>query len=284
MIQIIAFSGKKQSGKSTIVNFLHGYEMKRHGFIKDFKISSDGQLIVNALYKNENDQEFESLGIFDLNQDTPSFVNYATSTFWPFIKGYNFADPLKRFCMAFFGLTKEQCYGTEKQKNSLTPYLWENMPGVITNPIKLSSQGGRSSIGRKYEELVKSLTCHAAGPMTAREFMQFVGTDMCRKIKDTIWVDLCINQIKKESPEVALIGDCRFENEIDVVHDNDGKVIYLTRNFESGDSHLSENADRFIDKYDLVLDNSKLNIDEQCQAVLEQLYSWGILHKISPVL
>ena len=54
---IIAFSGKKQSGKSTIVNFLHGHEMKRHGFIKDFKISSDGQLIVNALYKNENDQE-----------------------------------------------------------------------------------------------------------------------------------------------------------------------------------------------------------------------------------
>jgi ABC-type thiamine transport system ATPase subunit len=38
MTNIVAIAGAKQSGKSTAVNYLHGHEMKRHGFIK-FMIS-----------------------------------------------------------------------------------------------------------------------------------------------------------------------------------------------------------------------------------------------------
>ncbi|NMC62387.1 MAG: hypothetical protein GYA55_04395, partial [SAR324 cluster bacterium] len=39
----------------------------------------------------------------------------------------SFADTLKDFCIETLGLTYEQCYGTDEQKNSSTKYLWENV-------------------------------------------------------------------------------------------------------------------------------------------------------------
>ena len=249
MSNIIAFAGAKQSGKTTSVNFLHGHEMKSHGFIKKFFIDEGGRLVVNAKYLDDSDKEFESMGVFDVFQESQTFADYASSTFWPFVKAYNFADPLKRMCIALFGLDREQCYGTDEQKNSLTDILWDNV--------------SQDSSGR----------------MTAREFMQAFGTDICRKIKDDVWVSLCIKQIKDENPNLALIGDCRFKNEIDAVHEAGGKVIYFTRNSESSDGHDSEKASEYKDHYDCIIDNTNTSVEEQNKLVLEQIQAWGILPK-----
>jgi hypothetical protein len=249
MSNIIAFAGAKQSGKTTSVNFLHGHEMKSHNFIKEFFIDEAGRLVVNAKYLDDNDKEFESMGVFDVFQESQTFADYASSTFWPFVKAYNFADPLKRMCIALFGLDREQCYGTDEQKNSLTDILWDNV-----------SQ-------------------NSSGRMTAREFMQAFGTDICRKIKDDVWVSLCIKQIKDENPNLALIGDCRFKNEIDAVHEAGGKVIYFTRNSESSDGHDSEKASEYKEHYDCIIDNTNTSVEEQNKLVLEQIQAWGILPK-----
>ena len=249
MSNIIAFAGAKQSGKTTSVNFLHGHEMKSNGFIKEFFIDEGGRLVVNAKYLDDNDKEFESMGVFDVFQESQTFADYASSTFWPFVKAYNFADPLKRMCIALFGLDREQCYGTDEQKNSLTDILWDNV--------------SQDSSGR----------------MTAREFMQAFGTDICRKIKDDVWVSLCIKQIKDENPNLALIGDCRFKNEIDAVHEAGGKVVYFTRNSESSDRHDSEKASEYKDHYDCIIDNTNTSVEEQNKLVLEQIQAWGILPK-----
>ena len=255
MSNIVAFAGAKQSGKTTSVNFLHGHEMKSHGFIKKFFVDEGGRLVVNAKYLDDNDKEFESMGVFDVFQDSQSFVDYASSTFWPFVRAYNFADPLKRMCMGLFGLTREQCYGTDEEKNSLTEILWDDV----------SHDGQRGS--------------DRDGYMTAREFMQFFGTNICRKIKNDIWVSLCINQIKEENPNLALIGDCRFKNEIDIVHEAGGKVIYFTRNSESSDGHDSEKASEYKEHYDCIIDNTNIGVEEQNKLVLEQIQAWGILPK-----
>ena len=249
MSNIIAFAGAKQSGKTTSVNFLHGHEMKSHGFIKEFFIDEAGRLVVNAKYLDDNDKEFESMGVFDVFQESQTFADYASTTFWPFVKAYNFADPLKRLCISLFGLDREQCYGTDEQKNSLTDILWDNV--------------SQDSSGR----------------MTAREFMQAFGTDICRKIKDDVWVSLCIKQIKDENPNLALIGDCRFKNEIDAVHEAGGKVIYFTRNSESSDGHDSEKASEYKEHYDCIIDNTNTSVEEQNKLVLEQIQAWGILPK-----
>ena len=249
MSNIIAFAGAKQSGKTTSVNFLHGHEMKSHGFIKQFFIDEAGRLVVNAKYLDDNDKEFESMGVFDVFQESQTFADYASTTFWPFVKAYNFADPLKRLCISLFGLDREQCYGTDEQKNSLTDILWDN------------------------------ISQDSSGRMTAREFMQAFGTDICRKIKDDVWVSLCIKQIKDENPNLALIGDCRFKNEIDAVHEAGGKVIYFTRNSESSDGHDSEKASEYKDHYDCIIDNTNTSVEEQNKLVLEQIQAWGILPK-----
>ena len=263
MSNIIAFAGAKQSGKTTSVNFLHGHEMKSHGFIKEFFIDEGGRLVVNAKYLDDNDKEFESMGVFDVFQESQTFADYASSTFWPFVKAYNFADPLKRMCIALFGLDREQCYGTEEQKNSLTDILWDDIPIVLTEGKFQTFDGSKSN----------------SGPMTAREFMQTFGTDICRKIKDDVWVSLCIKQIKDENPNLALIGDCRFKNEIDAVHEAGGKVIYFTRNSESSDGHDSEKASEYKEHYDCIIDNTNTNVEEQNKLVLEQIQAWGILPK-----
>ena len=249
MSNIIAFAGAKQSGKTTSVNFLHGHEMKSNGFIKEFFIDEGGRLVVNAKYLDDNDKEFESMGVFDVFQESQTFSDYASSTFWPFVKAYNFADPLKRMCIALFGLDREQCYGTDEQKNSLTDILWDN------------------------------ISQDSSGRMTAREFMQFFGTNICRRIKDDVWVSLCIKQIKDENPNLALIGDCRFKNEIDAVHEAGGKVIYFTRNSQSSDGHDSEKASEYKDHYDCIIDNTNTSVEEQNKLVLEQIQAWGILPK-----
>ena len=155
---------------------------------------------------------------------------------------------------------------------------WEDMPGVVCEPSWIQC-GNIDYSDIPPEEI--GLMERQSGPMTAREFMQFFGTDTCRRMHDRVWIDATMNQIKAEAPEIALIGDCRFENEIDEVHDNDGKVLYFTRNSESEDSHDSEKASEFIDKYNRVLDNANMNIDEQNTAVLGQIQDWGILPKYS---
>lgn len=71
--------------------------------------------------------------------------------------------------------------------------------------------------------------------MTAREFLQYLGTDVMRKIKDTVWVDVTIKKILEEQSSVAIIPDVRFPNEVQAIHQAGGCVIRLTR-----DPHRSQ--------------------------------------------
>ena len=94
-------------------------------------------------------------------------------------------------------------------------------------------------------------------------------------------VDATIRKIKEESPELAIICDCRFPNEVDGIKKAGGKTIRLTRNDESPDVHESETAldkDNFDwDKFDLILDNKNIEIQEQNKLLYKKLKNWGWL-------
>ena len=281
MTNIVAIAGAKQSGKSTAVNYLHGYEMHRHGFIKEFDISPEGKLLVNALYKNEENKNYERIGIFELEQQNENFSTYASNTFWPFVRGFSFAKPLKDICVNLFGLSPEQAYGTDEQKNSLTKHQWADMPGVIIHDNDeacaelfdpLDTHGAAGHL------FFKKLGRYDEPRMTGREFMQYAGTDVLRKMYGKVWTDYCLNDIDNMSPDLALISDCRFENEIHAIQEKEGKVIYLTRNETTG-GHSSEKAGEYRELYDAIIDNANMNIQEQNEAIKEQLFSWGILPK-----
>lgn len=101
--------------------------------------------------------------------------------------------------------------------------------------------------------------------MTAREFLQYFGTEVMRKIKDTVWVDCTIKKIFKEQTGVAIIPDVRFANEIAAIKNAGGVVIRLTRDpFNS--KHECETAldqDKYDwSNFDYIIDNHSNTIEQ----------------------
>jgi hypothetical protein len=202
MTQIIAFAGRKQSGKTTCSEMIK---------------------------------------------------KYCNGTLEPFngAKIYNFADPLKQdICINILGMTYDQCYGSDEQKNELVDCWWDNKQ------------------------------------LTAREVMQFVGTDIFRKMQNNVWADATINKIQIEKPKLAIIADCRFPNEVTAIKKAGGIVIKLMRNPFHSD-HSSETAldsDNYdYSNFDLVVHNDILTIQEQNRFILDQLQHKGILPLLSHI-
>lgn len=267
--KILGISGRKQSGKNTAANFLVGSFMRAMEFTKDFKINSRGELVVTDILGND-----EYAGVFDVTKNSVAMRDFCNSYLNSVVKVYSFADLLKEVCM-IFGLTHEQCYGTDAEKNTYTALNWENMPGIHTvEPPegKVGAVTGR--LGKYYEKCAEGLVYHAPGPMTAREVMQFVGTEIFRKMYHNVWAEATINRIKADAPMMAIIPDTRFPNEVDTILSNGGQVIRLLRDPNNGqDVHSSEVAlDNYpVERYLSVIDNREMSIQEQNEAVAEVL-------------
>jgi hypothetical protein len=271
-----------QSGKTTLSNFLHGHEMKRHDIIEKFLISPQGELVVNSLFTDENGNQFEDMGVLDLQQRSDEFYQFASRRIWPLIRAYNFADSLKEMCVMLFNIPPECVYGTDEQKNQVQEHLrWENMPGVITPESleEIITQDGSGTSG-DIDSIVKTgkwhgFLVHPAGPMTAREFMQFLGTDVMRKMYEPIWIENCFNRIEEDSSEIAVIGDCRFINEVNAVKKRGGKVVRLLRSVKQG-SHTSEVDLDGYNGYDAVINNQDMSIEESTRAFLNAIIALGV--------
>jgi hypothetical protein len=157
---------------------------------------------------------------------------------------YNFADPLKQLCIDILGLTNQQCYGSDTDKNELVDCYWDNKQ------------------------------------LSAREVLQMVGTDMFRSLKHDVWSEATIRKIKKDNYALAIIADCRFPNEVETIKKAGGFVIKLDRNpFNS--NHSSETAldanNYDQSNFDLIIENNAISISEQNQLVHKFLIDKGIL-------
>lgn len=253
-MNILGISGRKQSGKNTVANMLHGLVLKAKGLVIDFNIDAQGQLIVLTT----NAEGKEDWGQFDITRKDAPFVEYAEHHMWPYVKLYSFADTLKWICTDLFDIPHECVWGTDEQKNQIQDHLlWENMPKAISSKMmkKLLPSDARMSWGWK------------EGPMTAREFMQFFGTDIMRKMYEPIWLRNTIKRIKTEKSELAIIADVRFENEVKGIEKAGGETLRLTRIIHE-DNHSSEIA---LDNYPFtkIIENNKQSIDETMVKVKE---------------
>lgn len=92
---------------------------------------------------------------------------------------------------------------------------------------------------------------------SARYLMQTLGTEWGRgMINENVWLWAMkrrIESLEREGVEVAVIDDCRFQNEADWVATEGGVVVSLTRDGISygSDPHASEQP---LDCYDLQVD------------------------------
>ena len=215
MTKILGFAGKKQSGKNTCCNFLQMLKFHEYGVCKEASLNEQGQILVSDLFG-------ETVSGQDWIPLTEDFVDISQllENFNP-CKIYAFADVLKEFAVDVLGLEHNQVYGTNEEKNSPTHLLWENMP-----------------------------TGNNKGPMTGREVLQYFGSDICRKMYENIWFDACIRRIRKDNPDLALISDVRFPNEIKGVQKEGGIVFGLPRDIVNGkDTHSSEQVDLSLCDY-----------------------------------
>lgn len=247
--RILTFAGKKQSGKNTAANFVAGEELISFGILRHFRIDANGNLVTETTLDKE--------GVLDFTSRNPLWQRWLEEHIWPFVKLYSFADTLKDISINLFGLTEEQCFGTNEQKNSETQYYWKDMFPEV-----------RKKFG------FKSLKECGNKKITARQFLQLWGTDVCRKIFNDCWVQATLNKIKYEQVPLALITDCRFPNEALGAQKAKGKVIKLTRNIHN-DKHESELALDNFNKFDSIVDNHEMTILEQNQNVKEILTQWG---------
>ena len=246
---IIGISGKKQAGKDTACNFISSYRLLTKGILEEFKIDKEGKVQVC-----ENGNE---IGEYDIR----ALQEFNEQVAWQFARVFSFADELKCLCINYFGLTFDQCYGDNENKNSLTKIMWKNMPYATKK-------------GKK-------------GFMTARELLQVFGTKVMRKIYDPVWSEMCIKNIRDHLESVGhpgqclcLVSDVRFPNEVEAIQKTGGKVIRLTRDVHPEDTSDSEHAldeDKFDwDKFDCVLDNSESSISDQNGLLYKKLVEWAV--------
>lgn len=160
------------------------------------------------------------------------------------IRIYSFASPLKQLCVDILGLDPRQCYGEDKYKNEKVDCYWEDKQ------------------------------------LTAREVMQIVGTEWFRTMQHNVWADATIRKILKETPEVAIIDDCRFPNEVEAVKKANGTVVKLKRNIYHS-THASEIAldpNKYSEhNFDVVIPNHELTLEQTNQRIITFLQSKNIL-------
>lgn len=236
MVKIIGISGRKQSGKNTVANYINGDILKSKSMINDFSISDDGELLINT----EDITGKSGYGIFDVTRKDNVFVDYAERDLWPYIKVYHFADPLKEMAINLFDLNPINIYGTNDQKNESTDLSWEDMPDNTSNK---------------------------EGRMTYREFLEHFGTKVIRKIKNNAWSEYTLKRIVLEQSEIAIVPDVRFPNEVKAIKENGGIVIRLTRDVFNSDSEseCALDSEKFSwSNFDIVIDNHNMTLEVLC--------------------
>lgn len=156
-----------------------------------------------------------------------------------------FAEPLKSMCIDLLGLKREEVYGTDAQKNALSHILWDGFPMEVR--LKYSNEFAKYEYG-SFTDMPeqRSQALPRSGPMTNREVLQVMGTDIFRAIYGEVWSKAPFNRSWGDA-DVVILTDCRFPNEKIATEEAGGIIVRLERETGFTDNHPSEIA---LDGYD----------------------------------
>ena len=245
MKKIIALTGKKGTGKTTLALFLKAIIMRCSNKIE--KDSFSGNVIGTDIFQHVEDP----YSIYH-NQDKLDLDSYRD------IEILSFASELKKISVSLLNLDSSLVYGDQECKNKFTGFCWDRFPVWIrwinSTHRKINSQ--KIDIDKSVTDKIKSeqelwFACYEfnatpsglrSGSMTVREVLQVIGTDMFRQMfDDDVWVNCVKGHIERSDAKFFIIDDMRFESELNMVKNNfDHIVVNLDREIESQDSHASE--------------------------------------------
>ncbi len=138
------------------------------------------------------------------------------------VKRVAFADKLKQVAMDVFGLSWEQCYGSQEVKETVDP---------------------------RYN-------------MSPREIMQGIGDKLRKVYSDVwidAVFNVTIPKFAAQGFDCFVISDVRYPNEADKIHKMGGAVVKITREGSGvtvGASHSSETSMNNYQDFDFVLENN----------------------------
>lgn len=226
MNNIIAISGLKNSGKSTvasIIEFLfntpkifHSYFWYRHQNLvpkkKIYKIVAFADPIKEMLSHllNMDREDFESRGIKE-----NCFVNFSN------------------FCKVY--------------ANGIDPqFIPEYLPDSKFSKL---AKEWNPELSKEYY-------------LSIRQVMQLFGTEIMRNIlDDKIWINCVLNRSNKNN---LIISDLRFITEYEEIKKRNGFIIYIDRGLTPG-THKSESEMQILlnqNKFDLIINNKNISLKE----------------------
>jgi len=140
---------------------------------------------------------------------------------------FQFATPLKKYCMDVLGLTHAQCHGSDADRESLTRYTWAE----IADHIRL-----------KYKK-------NPEDRLTSRDVLQVVGTDLMREqFYRNIWAEAGVRDAVGKAT-TCVYTDTRFLNEVQAIIDLSAQnnfdpplICRLYRETSLVDPHISESS------------------------------------------
>lgn len=109
-----------------------------------------------------------------------------------------------------------------------------------------------------------------------RELLQLFGTDFVRNMVDNeFWLKVMKARVRAASGPVV-ITDCRFQNEVDMVKEAGGVVIYIQRGTSAEQVHESEQT-HTLKNIDHVIHNTFASAQELQEHVWGSLIKWKLL-------
>lgn len=108
------------------------------------------------------------------------------------------------------------------------------------------------------KEIIKGAIDKDGNPLTIRQLLIDLGTEMGRKYKESIWLDNFDERIKELPTKIVIVTDVRFKNEFDHLKDKGFYQIRLYRQTDTVINHISETQQGSIpdSAYDYVLFNN----------------------------
>lgn len=245
MKKVIALTGKKGTGKTTLALFFKAIIMRSCNMIEEDNFS--GSIVGTDIF-----QYIENPYSIYYKNNKLDLDKYCD------VEILSFAAELKNIAVSALGLDPSLVYGDQDCKNKITNFYWDSLPvwvRWINSPNKnISSQTKKIDV-----EIINKITseeelwiaCYdfnsiptglRCGEMTVREVLQVIGTDMFRKMfDDNIWSNCVRANIERSNSRFFILDDMRFESELDMVRDNFNHIIVnLDREMDSTDTHASE--------------------------------------------
>lgn len=205
-----------------------------------------------------------------------------------------FADPLKDYCHKVLGLTYEQCYGTDADKNTVTKIRWADLPfreeKIVElyincrHPDRKDQLQEWSFLNMVFLALKEQEVC-----LTGREVLQIFGSNICRRMNKQCFSNATLQRILSSQlhDEVHLVTDARFPDELEVFAPYNPVVVRLGRRINMSNEHESESA---LDGYDwqkfpkvVHIDNQHMSMEEKNRILTEQVCSL-LMPVESPIL